>query len=204
LSRFASHVRRFGSIPTYSTDIGELAHKEQIKEGYRRSNKNEAARQILSHYGCQHALGMRLQTTKELSKTDDKIRIGNVRTEMATSTTYSVPRRIHCSHAMNSNTLIELARVLKIGYSDMIEEMLRYIKQTTADEQRLTTNTTELRFLPIEPFTQLEIPVPDFQETGVFRIHRARCTGKNSFRNAGPRNDLIWIRACGEDTSRVL
>jgi len=188
----------------YSTDIGELAHKEQIKEGYRRSNKNEAARQILSHYGHQHALGMRLQTIKELSKTDDKIRIGNVRTEMATSTTYSVPWRILRSRAMNSNTLIELCRVLEIDYSDMIEEMLRYIKQTTADEQRLPTNTTELGFLPIERFTQLEIPVPDFQETGVFRIHRARCTGKNSFRNAGPRNDWIWIRAGGEDTRGVL
>ena len=33
----------------YSTEIGELAHKDQIKEGYRSSNKNEAARQILSH-----------------------------------------------------------------------------------------------------------------------------------------------------------
>ena len=113
----------------YSTDIGELAHKEQIKEGYRRSNKNEAAQQILSHYGRQHALGMRLQTIKELSKTDDKIRIGNVRTEMATSTTYSVPQRILRSSAMNSNILIELYWVLEIDYSDMIEEMLlRYIK----------------------------------------------------------------------------
>jgi len=27
----------------YSTEIGELAHKDQIKDGYRRSNKNDAA-----------------------------------------------------------------------------------------------------------------------------------------------------------------
>ena len=43
LSHFVSHVRRFGSILMYSTEMGELAHKEQIKEGYRRSNKNNAA-----------------------------------------------------------------------------------------------------------------------------------------------------------------
>ena len=49
LSHFASHLRRFLSILMYSTEIGELAHKEQIKEGYRRSNKNNAARQILSY-----------------------------------------------------------------------------------------------------------------------------------------------------------
>src|SRR5437879_13806351 len=62
LSHFSSHVRCFGSKLIYSTEIGELAHKEQIKEGYHRSNKNEATHQILSQYGRQHALGMRLQT----------------------------------------------------------------------------------------------------------------------------------------------
>ena len=43
LSYFASHVQCFGSISMYSTEIGELAHKDQIKDGYRRSNKNKAA-----------------------------------------------------------------------------------------------------------------------------------------------------------------
>ena len=43
LSHFVSHLRRFGSILMYSTEMGELAHKEQIKEGYRRSNKSNAA-----------------------------------------------------------------------------------------------------------------------------------------------------------------
>jgi len=60
LSHFVSHVQHSGSILMYSTEMGELAHKEQIKEGYRRSNKNNAARQILSYYGRKHALGMRL------------------------------------------------------------------------------------------------------------------------------------------------
>jgi len=68
LTHFASHVRRFGSISMYSTEIGELAHKDQIKDGYHRSNKNDAARQILSQYGGQHALEMRLQTIEGLSK----------------------------------------------------------------------------------------------------------------------------------------
>ena len=57
----------------YSTEIGELAHKDQIKDRYRRSNKNEAARQILSHYGRQHALGIRLQTIEALSKVEGVI-----------------------------------------------------------------------------------------------------------------------------------
>ena len=67
LSHFASHMRRCGSILMYSTEMGELAHKEQIKGGYRRSNKNNATGQILSYYGRKHTLGMRLQTIETLS-----------------------------------------------------------------------------------------------------------------------------------------
>jgi len=40
---FASHVRCFGSISMDSTEIGELAHQDQIKDSYRWLNKNEAA-----------------------------------------------------------------------------------------------------------------------------------------------------------------
>jgi len=37
LTHFVSHVRRFGSISMYSTEIGQLVHKDQIKDGYRTS-----------------------------------------------------------------------------------------------------------------------------------------------------------------------
>ena len=48
LNHFVQYVRRFGPVPMYSTDIGELAHKEQIKEGYGRSNK------IMPHHRSWH------------------------------------------------------------------------------------------------------------------------------------------------------
>jgi len=44
LSHFCDHIRQFGNIPMYSTDIGELTHKTQIKDGWRQSNKNDAVR----------------------------------------------------------------------------------------------------------------------------------------------------------------
>jgi len=59
LSHVASHIPHFGSILMYSAEMAALAHKEKIKDGYRRSNKNKAARQILSQYGRQQPLGMR-------------------------------------------------------------------------------------------------------------------------------------------------
>ena len=50
LSHFGDHVRRFGNIQIYSTESGETNHKTMIKEGYRRSNKNDASHQILWTY----------------------------------------------------------------------------------------------------------------------------------------------------------
>jgi len=44
----------------YYTEYGELTHKKQIKDRWQRSNKIDAARQILSSYGQQHTIRIRL------------------------------------------------------------------------------------------------------------------------------------------------
>ena len=75
----------------YSTEIGELAHKDQIKDGYCRSNKNEAARQILSNYTPQHALGIRLETIEALSKVEGVIVVEVSGMEMPTVPSRSTP-----------------------------------------------------------------------------------------------------------------
>jgi hypothetical protein len=186
LNHFVQHVRRFGSVPMYSTDIGELAHKEQIKEGYRRSNKNEAARQILAHYNRQHAIGMKLLTMEALRKADDAVGTGNVRVSspgirVETCLAQRIPRRVLKGRTQNVGTVVELCRALEIPYDDLAVELVNYIRQATADERRPPVGPRELKFLPAEQFTQLEIPVPDFQETDSYQVHRARCTGKKSF-----------------------
>ena len=43
LSHFCDHIRQFGNILMYSTEIGELVHKRQINEGWRQSNQNDPA-----------------------------------------------------------------------------------------------------------------------------------------------------------------
>jgi len=52
--------------------------------------------------------------------------------------------------------------------------------------------------------TQLEIPFLAFQESGVYDIHRARCTGARLFRNLTNRNHCVWIQACGENMYGAL
>ena len=68
LRHFSYHIRQFGNIAMYSTEFGELAHKEQIKDGWRRSNKNGAARQIVHSYERQHSILMRLLNLKCLQR----------------------------------------------------------------------------------------------------------------------------------------
>ena len=79
-----------------------------------------------------------------------------------------------------------------------MQEILRFTRQTAADDRWLPADPTELGLLPVEGFAQLEIPVADFQETDRFQIHRARCTGTKAFCNGGPRNDWVWVQTGGE------
>jgi len=198
LTQFASHVWRFGSISVYSTEIGELAHKDQIKDGHRRSNLNEAARQILSHYGRQHGLGIRLQTIEALFKGDGVIMVEDSGMEMPTVPSCSTPHRVLKGRMKNTSILTELCTALDIHYSNMMEEILRFIRQTAADNWLLPADPVELGLLPLEEFAQLEIPLPDFQETDRFQIHWARCTGTKAFRNGGARNDWVGVQTGGE------
>jgi len=191
LTHFGSHVRHIGCISMYSTEICELAHQHQIKDGYRRSNKNEAARQILSNYGCQHALGIRLQIIEALSKVEDVIVVDDCRREMPTVSSRSTPRRVPKGRMKNTSSLTELCTALNIHYSNMMEEILCFIRQAAADDRRLPTGPAELGLLPVEGFAELEIRVPDFEETDRFQIHRARCTGTKAFRNGGSRSN--WV-----------
>jgi len=114
--------------------------------------------------------------------------------EMPTVPSRSTPRRVLKGRMKNTSTLTELCTALDIHYSNMMEEILRFIRQTAADDRRLPADPAELRLLPVEGFAQLEIPVPDFQEIDRFQIHRACCTGTRTFRNCGSRNDWVWVQ----------
>ena len=114
---------------------------------------------------------MRLQTIEALSKADNVIRVGNIPMEMPASSGRGIPGQVLRGHRKNTNTLVELSLVLDINYSNMVEGLLHYIKSVVVDEGQQPADSTELGPFPLERFTQLEIPVPDFQETDVFQIH---------------------------------
>jgi len=115
----------------------ELAHKDQIKDGYRWSNKNEATGQILSQYGRQHVLGIRLQTIEALMKVEGVIMVYHSGMEMQTVSSRSTPRWVLKGGMKNTSTLTKLCSALDIHYSNMMEEILHFIRQTAADHRRL-------------------------------------------------------------------
>jgi len=98
----------------------------------------------------------------------------------------------------NTSTLTELCAALNIQYSNMMEEILHFIRQTAADDRQSPADPSELWLLPVEGFAQLELPVPDIQETDKFQIHWARCTGTKAFRNCRSRNNWVWVQTGGK------
>ena len=48
ITHFRYHIYQFGNILMYLTEFGELAYKQQIKDGWRHYNKIDAAQQILN------------------------------------------------------------------------------------------------------------------------------------------------------------
>jgi len=118
--------------------------------------------------------------------------------EMLTVPSGSIPCVVLTGRMKNTGTLTELCTALDIHYSNIMAEILRFIRPSAADDRRLPGDPAELWLLPVEGFARLEIPVPDFQETDRFQIHRARCTGSKAFRNRASRNDWVSVQTGGE------
>jgi len=141
---------------------------------------------------------MRLQTIEALLKTG-VIVVENSGMEIPTSSSRSAPQ-LMLKGRTNIGTLSEQYRAYEIEHCNMMEKILRFIKQTAADDPWLHAGSTELGLLPMERFPQLEIPVSDFQEADLFQIHQTRCTGTKAFRNGGARNDWVWFQTGGKES----
>ena len=117
LSHFRDHIYQFGNIPMYSTEFGELAHKEQIKDGWRRSNKNDAARQILHSYGRQHEIRMRLLNLDSLRGRGAQIPadVPHVLDPPSTESEPDKRRRRLKGHRLDVANLLDFCKVLDVS-----------------------------------------------------------------------------------------
>jgi len=133
-----------------------------------------------------------------LSKVEGVIVVEDSGMEIPTVSSRRTPRRVLKARMKKTSMLTKLCTALDINYSNMMGEIRCFIRQTAAANGRLPADPAELGFVPGERFAQLEIPVPDFQETDRFQIHRAGYTVPKAFRNGGSRYDWVWVQTGGE------
>jgi len=179
ISHFRDHISMFGNIPMYSTKYRELGHEEQINDGWPAQIKCDPAQQILSSYGRQHAIRMTLLNLEFLQRAGADLPTGVVEHFEKTRPAPTPPahRGILKGCLENIHDVADFGRECDISSETICRVLTRYSRRSQSRERRLPENPAILRALPVELLMQQEIPVLAFQESGVYNIHRARCTG---------------------------
>jgi len=206
MSHFRDHIYMFGNIPMYSTEYGQLTYKEQIKDRWRRSNKIDAVRPILSSYGRQHTIHITLLNLEFLQRAGADLPTEVVEHLEKTRPTPTPPAHGRILKRRRDNILdvVNFGKACDISPETFCRELIPFSRLSLPPERLLPENPAILPALPVEPLTQLEILVLAFQESGVYNIHRARCTGARLFGNQTSRNNCIWIPAGGENMYGAL
>jgi len=209
LSHFCDHICQFGNIPIDSTDIGELADKTQIKDGWHQFYKNHAAGQIVHSYGRQHGIRMGLLNLESLKCRDAGLS-GDVLHHLArtastvTAAAPGVRRRVLKGLREDVSNVVDFSRISGVSLEIIYRELIPYSRHNLHAAHRHPEDHAMLRPLPVELHTQLEIPVLAFQVADVYEIYRARSTSDLHFRNQGSRNDWVWVQAGMEEMYGAL
>jgi len=127
LSHFCDHIRQFGNIPMYSTEIRELAHKTQIKEGWHQSTKNNAARQIMHSYDHQHAIRMRLLNLQSLKNRGTDLSPDVLKHLDRTTCTVSPPvicRRILKGRRGDVSNIVDFGQISGVSLEIIYHELI--------------------------------------------------------------------------------
>jgi len=209
LSHFCDHICQFANIAKYSTEIGELPHKMQIKDRWQHWNHNDAARHIVHSYGRQHAMRMRLLNLESLQCHDADLS-GDVLHHLdRTASTVTVAPPVVCRRVLkvrweDVSNVVDFTWIPGVSLEIIYSELIRYSRHNLPIAHRLPEYHAMLRSLPVEILTQLEIPVLAFQEAAVYDIHSPRSTGDLHFSNQSSRNDWVWVQAGTEAMYRAL
>jgi len=142
LSHFCDHIRQFGNIPMYSTEIGELAQKTQIKDGWHQSNKNDAARQIVDSYGRQHAIRMRLLNLESLKCREVDLSGDILRhlARTASTVTAAAPvlrKRVLKGRREEVSNVVDFSQISGVSLVIIYRELIRYSSHNLPAAYRL-------------------------------------------------------------------
>jgi len=176
LSHFSAHIRQVGNTPMDSTEFGELAPKEQMKDGWRRSNKNDGTRQIVHGKSLQHAIRMRSLNLESLQRCSADLSPDVL--QHLESTTSAITRLVFCRRILKGrrydvSNVLDFRKMSGVSLESICHELILYSRHRLPKEHQPPEDHAILQSLPVELLTQLKIPVVAFQASDVYYIHPA-------------------------------
>jgi len=111
-----------------------------------------------------------------------------------TTGTVSTPAphgRIVKGHCDDVFDVLDFCKVLGISLDQICLQLIRYSQHNLPAEHPLSEEPALLQVLPVELLTPLEILGFALQETNIYHIPGARCTGTHQFQNQESRNNCV-------------
>ena len=176
LSHLSDLIHQFGNIPMYSTETTELAHKTQIKDGWRHSNKTNSSCQIVHSYSRQHTIQMRLLNWASIRRQSGDLYPDTLKHLDITSSLPQEPimrKRILKGHWDDVSNLDDFSTLLGVSFQIVVHELIPFRRHNLPPRRQLPEDPAILGSLPVVLLTQVKIPLPAFQESEVYNIHRA-------------------------------
>jgi len=155
LSHIWDHIRQFGNIPMYSTEFGELAHKTQIKAGWRQTNKSNTSWQIVQSYSREHGIRIRLLNLKSRQRCSADLTPYVVEQLDTTSTTTApdIRRRMLKGRRDDISNMANVSQVLAVSIQIICRGLIQYSRYNLPPERRLPENPEILESLLVELLT---------------------------------------------------
>ena len=184
LSHFRDNIRRFGNNQMYSTESGETNPKTNIKEGYRRSNKNDASHQILRTYARLdsykiHEIYIQADLPRliadELHNKERKRQVGSVTRQLQGFT-----------------PTIETISQLNQTRKNLLDLVHDYYRRKSSPSSLIELDT--VKKFQVEICRLLHGLVENFQDAREVTWPPLRFTGSQHWRSTGQsRNNWVWL-----------
>ena len=190
LRHFRDHVERMGSLPFFSTEMGERAHKEQMKVGYQRSNKQNFDAQIVARIARTTAMDIRAQNLRQLAKeghlSESCVWPARARRDATTNGDQTEQTLKSVKRKAAGYTVGRLTGDLDVG--DLSSFILTYLCL-----KGINVSIDQIINLKVSVFYQVEIVVPRTLAVGRHLIHPVRSTMSDTFHGQERRADWVWI-----------
>jgi len=123
---------------------------------------------------------------------------------MSVITAPVVRRRILKGRHNDVSNVLDFIKVSGVPLKSICRKLIRSSQHKMSTERQLPKDHAILQSLLVELLMQLKIPVLLFQESDVYDIYCARCTGAPHFRTQGSRNDWVKVQAGCEEMYGAL